>query len=75
MTPSPEDWLDLWIYFLIVDRFNNPTKQPKTTYDANFGGFQGGTIDGIRPERVECKGVATTGASPRFGIGEIYHGY
>ena len=26
--PSPEDWRDQWIYFLMVDRFNNPTKPP-----------------------------------------------
>ena len=22
--PSPADWRDHWIYFLLVDRFNNP---------------------------------------------------
>ena len=53
MTPSPKDWRDLWIYFLMVDRFNNPTKQPKTAYDANYGGFQGGTIEGIR-QKLQC---------------------
>ncbi|MDF5719661.1 MAG: hypothetical protein PUP91_04035 [Rhizonema sp. PD37] len=24
LTPSPQDWRDHWIYFLMVDRFNNP---------------------------------------------------
>jgi len=27
--PSPEDWRDQWIYFLIVDRFNNPQARPR----------------------------------------------
>src|SRR6202022_1654278 len=48
LTPSPEDWRDCWIYFLMVDRFNNPTAAPRGAFDAPFGGFQGGTIEGIR---------------------------
>jgi hypothetical protein len=27
--PSPEDWRDQWIYFLMVDRFNNPQVPPR----------------------------------------------
>ena len=27
--PSPEDWRDTVIYFLLVDRFNNPQGLPK----------------------------------------------
>src|SRR6185437_17107535 len=27
--PSPQDWRDSWIYFLMVDRFNNPTAPPR----------------------------------------------
>ena len=27
--PSPEDWRDEWIYFLLVDRFNNPLAAPQ----------------------------------------------
>ena len=26
---SPEDWRDQWIYFLMVDRFNNVSKRPQ----------------------------------------------
>ncbi len=48
LTPSPEDWRDCWIYFLMVDRFNNPAAPPKSDFDAKFGGFQGGTIEGMR---------------------------
>lgn len=28
LTPSPADWRDHWIYFLLVDRFNNPSGPP-----------------------------------------------
>src|SRR5262245_47532893 len=30
--PSPEDWRDRWIYFLLVDRFNNPDAPPRTVW-------------------------------------------
>ena len=51
--PSPADWRDQWIYFLMVDRFNNPAGQPRhLPFDAQFGGFQGGTLEGVR-ERLE----------------------
>lgn len=53
--PSPADWRDTWIYFLMVDRFNNPVAPPNSTiatppiaFDQPFGEFQGGTFDGIR---------------------------
>jgi glycosidase len=49
VTPLPEDWRDVWIYFLMVDRFNNPINSlNKSPYDTNCGDFQGGTIEGIR---------------------------
>src|SRR5947208_8452796 len=28
LTPSPEDWRDQWIYFLMVDRFSNSQSPP-----------------------------------------------
>ncbi len=48
--PSPADWRDVWIYFLLLDRFNRPggTAPANMPYDAPFGGFQGGTFDGVR---------------------------
>lgn len=47
--PSPPDWRDQPIYFLMVDRFNNPNRPPQQPpYDAKTGVFQGGTFDGIR---------------------------
>jgi len=44
--PSPADWRDKWIYFLLVDRFNNPVKLPEPPdYPCNV--YQGGTFKGI----------------------------
>jgi glycosidase len=51
-TPSPADWRDHWIYFLITDRFNNPLAPPREQWDAPVGTFQGGTFNGIR-ERLD----------------------
>ena len=49
LTPSPADWRDGWIYFAMVDRFDNPAAPPRhLPFDAPFGGFQGGTIEGVR---------------------------
>jgi glycosidase len=44
--PSPADWRDHWIYFLLVDRFNNPVALPDPMeYPCNV--YQGGTFRGI----------------------------
>jgi glycosidase len=52
--PSPQDWRDQWIYFLMIDRFNNPSAMPASTrqtpavgFDQPFGEFQGGTFNGV----------------------------
>ena len=42
---SPEDWRDRWIYFLLVDRFNNPTAPPIAP-DPSLP-YQGGNFEGI----------------------------
>src|SRR5690242_9339484 len=48
---SPEDWRDQWIYFLMLDRFNNPAAPPRNLpYDAPYGGFQGGSFNGVRQQ-------------------------
>jgi glycosidase len=45
--PSPADWRDHWIYFLLVDRFDNPTALPQPNeYPCNV--YQGGTFGGIK---------------------------
>lgn len=45
--PSPADWRDCWIYFLMTDRFNNPNQAPKAQWDQKFNFRQGGTFEGI----------------------------
>lgn len=87
LTPSPEDWRDQWIYFLMVDRFNNPASHPKNLpYDGKFGGFQGGTIEGIRQklDYLKALGVGAIWFTPvlkncQFIDGKpndgTYHGY
>jgi len=49
--PSPADWRDHWIYFLLVDRFNHPSAPPHSSpFDGPHGTFQGGTFDGVRKQ-------------------------
>ena len=47
VTPSPVDWRDKWVYFALVDRFNNPTQPPKKPWNLPWNGFQGGTLPGV----------------------------
>src|SRR5579859_5883499 len=64
VTPSPEDWRDVFIYFLMVDRFNHPTEPPRhLPFDEPFGGFQGGTLAGIRARLPYLK---------ELGVGAIW---
>jgi len=57
--PSPADWRDQWIYFLMVDRFNNslaaPAHQPFD--DPNYFGFQGGNLASIQDQLPYIKGL------------------
>src|SRR3712207_4010751 len=56
--PSPADWRDQWIYFLMVDRFNRPDRPPaRMPYDVKTGGFQGGTLEGVRQRLDYLKGL------------------
>jgi glycosidase len=48
--PSPTDWRDCWIYFLMIDRFNNPAASPKFTWNKKYGFRQGGTFEGVRQQ-------------------------
>jgi glycosidase len=52
--PSPTDWRSGWIYFLMVDRFNNPdanpnslTSKPPVGWNECYGFRQGGKFNGI----------------------------
>jgi glycosidase len=80
--PSPADWRDQWIYFLMVDRFNNPKAGPKKPpFDnASFSEFQGGTYTGIRQRLTYIKGLGAGAIwlSPvlkNFPFRGTYHGY
>lgn len=74
--PSPKDWRDQILYFLLPDRFcddaepgrprfphQNPAsaqKAPKSAWMAAGKGFQGGTIKGITSKLPYLKGLGVT---------------
>ena len=61
---SPADWRDQWIYFLLVDRFDNPAARPRIEpYDGQTDVFQGGSFDGVRSQLDYLK---------RLGAGAIW---
>jgi glycosidase len=80
--PSPADWRDLWIYFILVDRFANATgAAPAAPWDSEYGGFQGGTLAGIRGrlDFIRGLGAGAVWLSPclknRASDAGSYHGY
>jgi glycosidase len=48
--PSPADWRDCFIYFLLTDRFNNPLANPNAQWDQKYNLWQGGTFEGLRKQ-------------------------
>jgi glycosidase len=59
---SPADWRDHWIYFLLVDRFNNPVAPPTPNeYPCNV--YQGGNFEGIKQQLTYLK---------KLGVGAIW---
>jgi glycosidase len=81
--PSPIDWRDQWIYFLMLDRFNNPAAPPNHLPfdDPHFFGFQGGTYAGVRQQLsyIRALGAGAIWLSPvlrNFPFdSQTYHGY
>jgi glycosidase len=80
--PSPEDWRDKWIYFLLVDRFNNPQAPPRQLpWDGEHGEYQGGTFNGVRAQLgyLQELGVGAIWLSPVLKNCQFtpysYHGY
>ena len=70
--PSPADWRDTWIYFLMVDRFNNPVQPPASTllhppiaFDSPFGEFQGVRHHGAQGPKHDVRPLAQD-----FGVAE-----
>ncbi|MFN8473729.1 MAG: alpha-amylase family glycosyl hydrolase [Anaerolineae bacterium] len=79
--PSPADWRDVWIYQVLVDRFNNPAAPPKESWDGAHAIFQGGTLEGVRQRLDYLKdlGVGALWLSPVQKNCQYrpdsYHGY
>lgn len=61
--PSPQDWRDVWIYFLMLDRFNRSDGKPpaRMPHDKPFGEFQGGTFNGVRDRLHYIKDLGDRG--------------
>ena len=66
----------------MIDRFNNPDKPPKNLpFDAKFGGFQGGTLKGVRQKLgyIKSLGAGAVWITPVFqnnlSQDDKYHGY
>jgi len=57
--PSPADWRDQVIYFLMVDRFNNPAAAPvhQPFDDPNYNLYQGGTFAGVQQQLAYIKSL------------------
>jgi hypothetical protein len=79
---SPHDWRDQWIYFLMVDRFNNPEQPPAhAPFDGEHGVFQGGSFNGVRRQLDYLRdlGVGALWLSPVVKNCQYedttYHGY
>ena len=75
--PSPHDWRDQFIYFLLVDRFDNnqsnippydPASAPHGRDPKQGGLFQGGNLEGItrRLDYVQGLGCTAIWLSPIF---------
>src|SRR3954471_14764274 len=81
VTPSPRDWRDGWIYFALVDRFNNPTRAPAHPWSEPWNGFQGGTLPGLTAQLryVRSLGASAIWLSPVLqnvaSDDGAYHGY
>ena len=88
--PSPHDWRDVFVYFLLVDRFDNnqqnlPAYEPASAAkgrDAEQGKvFQGGNLKGIirRLDYIRGLGANAIWLSPVFKNrrekNDTYHGY
>ena len=79
---SPIDWRDKWIYFIMVDRFNNPNRNPNFQWnDGVTMDFQGGVFEGIQQQLdyLQALGAGALWLTPvlqncQFDRG-TYHGY
>lgn len=83
--PSPVDWRDHWIYFLMVDRFNNSANPPNSGqigWNRRFGHHQGGKFKGIQDRLPYLKALGVGAIwitpvvkNPAPNWAYNYHGY
>lgn len=88
--PSPREWRDQFIYFLLVDRFDNnqnnippydPASAPRGRDPEQGRLFQGGNLKGIirRLDYIQNLGCTAIWLSPIFKnrqeFNDTYHGY
>jgi glycosidase len=80
--PSPTDWRDCWMYFLMVDRFANDQAPPKGPWNHKFDYRQGGTFKGITAQLnylqdlgVKALWLSPVLKNPRPTWQYNYHGY
>ncbi len=88
--PSPVDWRDIFIYFLLVDRFDDNDRSipgfedssaPRERDPEEGKVFQGGTLKGVirRLDYIRGLGVNAIWLSPvfknRWKKDDAYHGY
>jgi glycosidase len=57
---SPVDWRDCTIYFLVVDRFNNPAAPPVQPWHVQTTSRQGGTFAGVTAQLPYIKALGAT---------------
>jgi glycosidase len=80
--PSPTDWRDCWMYFLMIDRFANDKVPPKHAWNLECNFPQGGTFKGVTSQLnyLQELGVKALWLSPvlknsRPDWEYNYHGY
>jgi glycosidase len=80
--PSPTDWRDCWMYFLMFDRFANHQAPPNGPWNQRFDYRQGGTFKGVTAQLNYLRdlGVKALWLSPvlknsRPNRQFNYHGY
>lgn len=79
--PSPGDWREIPIYFLLLDRFNNPLAPPNGVWNRRFDFRHGGIFKGVQAQLgyLAALGMRAIWISPvlKNGLGARwnYHGY
>jgi glycosidase len=80
--PSPIDWRDCWMYFLMVDRFANTEARPNHAWNEQYDYRQGGTFKGVTVQLnylqdlgVKALWLSPVLKNPRPNWQYNYHGY